>query len=268
MGDPQRSAKCAECGRELPTTDGIGRRRLYCNATCRSAARRRRQRYQPAPVNNTLPPSICHDSIDASWDSSDLARLLAEASQAMTAMAHMPTDPQPDADLNLVARAKELTVVIQAILQRSVDQARAVGATWEQVGGVLRISRQAAFQRFGHPAPVQPAGTPGNVPLPDAAERVARIIALLIDRQWEQVHEELSDEMSTRVDVPQLAMGWEHTVAMIGQIERVGDPFAQAIRGHTVVDTALYFEAGERLCRIVLDSSGVVVGLFLRPLPG
>ena len=39
---PAETNQCAECGRDLPTPAGRGRRRHFCDATCRSAARRRR----------------------------------------------------------------------------------------------------------------------------------------------------------------------------------------------------------------------------------
>lgn len=44
------AGSCGECGRPLPAQASRGRRREYCDATCRSAARRRRT---PAP------PALC-----------------------------------------------------------------------------------------------------------------------------------------------------------------------------------------------------------------
>lgn len=37
----------------------------------------------------------------------------------------------------------------RSALQQSVDDARASGMTWAQVGLVLGVSRQAAWERFG-----------------------------------------------------------------------------------------------------------------------
>lgn len=37
----------------------------------------------------------------------------------------------------------------KAALQQSVDDARAGGMTWAQVGQVLGVTRQAAWERFG-----------------------------------------------------------------------------------------------------------------------
>ncbi|QLD10639.1 hypothetical protein [Microbacterium oleivorans] len=41
---------------------------------------------------------------------------------------------------------------VRALLQRSVEAARAGGASWARIGAALGMSRQAAQQRFGGPA--------------------------------------------------------------------------------------------------------------------
>ena len=41
MAEVDQPAACEACGRLLPVQHGQGRRRRYCDATCRSAARRR-----------------------------------------------------------------------------------------------------------------------------------------------------------------------------------------------------------------------------------
>lgn len=38
-------------------------------------------------------------------------------------------------------------------LRRTVVEARRAGATWREVGEVLGVSRQAAYDRFGHRRP-------------------------------------------------------------------------------------------------------------------
>ena len=60
------------------------------------------------------------------------------------------SSPAP-AGLAAVQVASELAAVSAAALRLSVDQARAAGHTWQELGDVLGVSRQAAFQRFGHP---------------------------------------------------------------------------------------------------------------------
>ncbi|WP_209559999.1 hypothetical protein [Frigoribacterium sp. PvP032] len=61
-------------------------------------------------------------------------------------------DNDRDAYLRLIAVAAEIDAEAGGTLRDSVLSARAAGLSWENVGDVLDISRQAAQQRFGTPA--------------------------------------------------------------------------------------------------------------------
>ncbi len=54
-----------------------------------------------------------------------------------------------DDHLALVAASARAEEAARALLHRSVSAARAGGASWAVIGGELRMSRQAAQQRFG-----------------------------------------------------------------------------------------------------------------------
>jgi hypothetical protein len=60
------------------------------------------------------------------------------------------SSPSP-AGLETVLVASELSAAAASALRLSVELARAAGRTWQELGDVLGVSRQAAFQRFGHP---------------------------------------------------------------------------------------------------------------------
>jgi hypothetical protein len=51
--------------------------------------------------------------------------------------------------LEMVAKASAAFEAAREALQRAVHVALDHGATWSDIGGVLGVSRQAAFQRFG-----------------------------------------------------------------------------------------------------------------------
>lgn len=55
----------------------------------------------------------------------------------------------PDDALTLVRRAAEADRVAGALLHRSVAAARSGGHSWQAIGEVLGLTRQAAQQRFG-----------------------------------------------------------------------------------------------------------------------
>ncbi len=58
-------------------------------------------------------------------------------------------DTELEAHLELVALARDAHGETATLLRAAVRSARGVGCTWEQVGAVLGMSRQAAQQRFG-----------------------------------------------------------------------------------------------------------------------
>ena len=71
--------------------------------------------------------------------------------------AELQNDPR--AYLRLVAATRTAAEETSRLLRESVDGARHAGHSWDTVGRVLGVSRQAAQQRFG-----SPATAPGDVP--------------------------------------------------------------------------------------------------------
>src|ERR1700684_2358678 len=57
MANVYQPTHCDFCGRELPPQQGLGRKRRYCDAPCRSAARRRRAAELPAPLARPTSPA-------------------------------------------------------------------------------------------------------------------------------------------------------------------------------------------------------------------
>jgi hypothetical protein len=86
--------------------------------------------------------------------------------------------------LDTLAAARELASAAGDTLQEAVDRARAVGHSWREIGDVLGTSRQAAFQRFGHPIdPRTGAPMRTDVP-PGTADRAVAIVASIANGHW------------------------------------------------------------------------------------
>lgn len=58
--------------------------------------------------------------------------------------------------LQLIAIAAEIDSEAGETVRNATSSARAAGVSWEQIGDVLHISRQAAQQRFGQTPPAAP----------------------------------------------------------------------------------------------------------------
>jgi hypothetical protein len=270
MADVMPPVACEACGRQLPPQQGKGRRRRFCNASCRSSARYRRRlagsRELPG-VKDSLTDEQRHVRLDAVGGSRpadpvalrirDAAGRLAAESGARGAGGGSP--------LEALAAARDLAAAANQALQEAVDRARSADRSWREIGDVLGTSRQAAFQRFGHPVDPR-TGTPmsRDVP-PGAADRAVALVTRLVQGRWEEVVGEFDEHMRERVDAGRLAGGWAHTIGMIGSFERMGEPFAHQAGDDTMVDIPLRFEAGEAIGFIRFDRDGKVAGLLLRP---
>jgi hypothetical protein len=152
-------------------------------------------------------------------------------------------------------------------MQAAVQRARKAGRTWAEVGQVLGISRQAAFQRFGKPADPRTGQPMASSILPGAAERAAALLADLVAGRWAQVCRDFDDRVAQQRDADGMAVAWARLTGMIGLLEQVGEPVAYQAGDHTLVDIPLSFEAAERTARIAYDRDGKIAGLHFLP-PG
>ena len=220
---------CRNCGKPLLEKKTKGRVRLYCDATCRSAARRGR-----ASVKEKLTASGRQEMVDGG-----------------------ERDP-----LTAVIAAHDTVRAAEQRLRRAVRAARAAGETWEVIGETLGTTRQAAYQRFGRPSEGAAAG---SAPLPGAAERTVRVLVDLSERRWQAVAGQFTPRMAAAVDVAKLAGTWAELTDSIGRYEGIGAAFTRRIGRHTVVDVAVRCEAGEATLRVAYDDAGAIAGLFLLP---
>lgn len=98
-------------------------------------------------ASSTSTPTTLRDHLAAALDAArpDLAARLAD---------------EPQAHLDLVALARDARGETDTLLRAAVGSARAAGCTWEQVGVVLGMTRQAAQQRYGRGDGAVPTHTP------------------------------------------------------------------------------------------------------------
>jgi hypothetical protein len=267
MAEVAGPAACEACGRQLPPQHGKGRRRLYCGATCRSAGRRQRELAggrRPGDVKGVLTSAQRHGNLDVVADGSAAADLV--ASRVRDAAGRLADElPGAGSPLAAMAAARELSAATGEALQEAADQARAAGHSWREIGDVLGTTRQAAFQRFGHPVDPRTGAPMSTDVLPGAADRAAATITCLTEGRWEDARRDFNARMREGIDAGRLASGWARTAGLIGRYEGMGEPFAHRAGDHTVVEVPLRFEAGEATGRVIFDDDGQIAGLWLRP---
>jgi hypothetical protein len=170
------------------------------------------------------------------------------------------------ASLAAVRAARDVADLAALSMRVSVASARAAGHTWQEIGDLLGVSRQAAFQRFGQPADPR-TGQPMNAAvLPGAGPMAADLIAAWIDGRHEEVMARFDAKVTEELPEPKLAAGWAMVVATVGRYEQMGEPVVRQAADYTVVDVPLHFEAGDMKGRVAFNADGQVAGLFvLRP---
>jgi hypothetical protein len=263
MADVTGPVACEACGRLLPTQQGKGRRRRYCDATCRSAARRDRELAQAKGALTTLERHANLDDMDSAADVADpvAIRVRDTARRLVGELARSGTD----SPLGAMAAARELSAATDAALQESVDRARSAGRSWREIGDVLGTTRQAAFQRFGRPVDPR-TGQPMVRDVPPAlADRAVEIFVHYAEGRWEETRRDFDENLRERLDATRLAAGWAHTVGLIGGLERMGEPIARQAGDDIVVTVPLHFEAAEASGMVRFDRDGKIAGLAIRP---
>jgi hypothetical protein len=167
--------------------------------------------------------------------------------------------------LAALAAARDLAAAAGEAMQEAVDRARAAGHSWMEIGDVLGTTRQAAFQRFGHPVDPRTGAPMSTEIAADAADQAVAILTCLAEGRWEEARRDFNARMSQGLDTGRLAEGWARMAGLVGAYEGMGEPFAHRVADHTAVEVPLRFEAGEATGRVVFDEDGKVAGLWLRP---
>ncbi|MDJ1135118.1 DUF3887 domain-containing protein [Streptomyces iconiensis] len=167
------------------------------------------------------------------------------------------------ADLAGVRIARDLEALSDIALRMSVDRARAVGHTWKEVGDLLGVSRQAAFQRFGRPIDPRAGEPMSNAALPDAANRATELFVYWVEGQHDEIFALFDPTMTAQLPPDQIAAAWAQVIGMVGAYERMGKPLVRQLGDHTVVDIPMEFEAGQMKGRVTFNKEGQVSGLFI-----
>ena len=152
-------------------------------------------------------------------------------------------------------------------MRAAVQGARQAGHTWAEVGQVLGMSRQAAFQRFSRPTDPRTGEPMSRSMLPDAAARGTALLTDLVAGRWAEVCRDFGDKVAQKLNAEGVALLWARCTAMLGQLEQMGGPVVYQAGDLTLVEAQLSFEAAERTARISYDRDGKIVGLFFLP-PG
>jgi hypothetical protein len=195
-----------------------------------------------------------------------LSAVLAEQASVLAAAAGSPLAAA--AYLDLVRRARDVDALAGQVLRLSVQQSRDAGHTWQEIGDLLGVTRQAAFQRFGKPIDPR-TGEPMDktVHMADAAERAAGIAADILEGRMDQARPSFNDEVLAAFTDEVRGNALATVASLVGAFEGFGEgePFVRRIGDLTVVDVPLRYEAGDMKARVAFDAQEKVAGFFILP---
>lgn len=175
------------------------------------------------------------------------------------------TDEQSEGQvMRAIAATRSLDTIVEDTLRALVEQARAAGHTWAEIGAVLHVSRQAAFQRFGGVRP-EPEEAEIAAPVEGAVEYAVPVLRAFIEGRFEDARSTFDERMLKACSVELLADVREKVREQAGEPEALGIPVVSVRDGYTVVDIPVSLERADGVGRVVLDADRQVAGFFVRP---
>jgi len=165
--------------------------------------------------------------------------------------------------IDLVREAHEIRGGAETLMAEAVQQARAAGRTWQEIGQVIGVSRQAAFQKYGKPIDPRNGEVMNTSPLPDAIELAQAVIDDHAHCRWTSITERFDDTMRAGLTEEGLAEAWAYLAGMAGSFESHGDTEVVRAGDFTITNTPLTFEAGDFLARVTFRDDRTIAGLYI-----
>lgn len=168
--------------------------------------------------------------------------------------------------LDLVRRARSVDELAEQVLRLSVQQSRDAGHTWQEIGDLLGVTRQAAFQRFGKPIDPR-TGEPMDktVHMVDAAQRAIEVVTAVLEGRMDDARPSFNAQVLEAFTDEIRGSALASVAGLVGAFEGfgAGEPFVRRIGDHTVVDVPLRYEAGDMKARVAFDADEKVAGFFI-----
>src|ERR1700744_5408424 len=138
------------------------------------------------------------------WDREVMASLLVTNVQLVADALRAGQDDSPGQVMRAVAATRSLDMIVDDTLRALGEQAGSAGHTWAEIGQLLHVSRQAAFQRFGgghSPALEDEVKTPVD----GAADAAVLVLKAFLDERFDEARATFGERMLDVCSVELLA---------------------------------------------------------------
>ncbi|MGI8713452.1 MAG: DUF3887 domain-containing protein [Solirubrobacteraceae bacterium] len=170
-----------------------------------------------------------------------------------------------DQVMRAIAATRSLDALVEETLRGLVEQARDAGHTWAEIGELLRVSRQAAFQRFGGGPRTTSGDRPAATPMDGAVEHALPVLEAFLDGRFEDARARFGKRMLEAISLELLADVREKVRREAGEVQALGSPRVSVRDGYTVVDIPVALERADGIGRVVIDADQQVAGFLVRP---
>jgi len=165
--------------------------------------------------------------------------------------------------IDLLRAAHQIRDGAETLMAAAVQQAREAGRTWQEIGQVLGVSRQAAFQRYGKPIDPRNGEVMNTSPLPEAIELARAVIDDHAHGRWASITERFDETMRAGLTEEGLAEAWAYLAGTAGAFESYGNTEAVRAGDFTITNTPLAFEAGDFIARVTFRDDRTIAGLYI-----
>lgn len=186
-----------------------------------------------------------------------------ELRQAADVLLATPIRTDPEELGTVIGQAVQLRAITERVIAAAIYRARDQGASWQEVGDILGVSRQGAFQRYGKPIDPTTGEVMNTTPLAEAVALAETVIGELSSGKWSDVTARFDPAMKDGLSEESLAAAWAQITGQAGAIEGHGTPEASRAADVTVTNTQLNLEAGDFIARIAFRDDHSIAGLFI-----
>ena len=173
-------------------------------------------------------------------------------------------DPATQSVMAAIAATRTLDMLVDDTLHALVRRARNEGRTWAEIGGVLNVTRQAAFQRFGG-GQTPDVGDESLQPIADAGPKAIHILELVLAKRWDELWATFDERVTKLATVEVFESTLATVTSAFGEFVAFGTPTFKVTGDYTVVSVPMALEKGDGIGQVSFNADEQVAGLYLLP---
>ncbi|HTU29520.1 MAG TPA: DUF3887 domain-containing protein [Solirubrobacteraceae bacterium] len=151
--------------------------------------------------------------------------------------------------------ARTAAEAIEQATRLLVQDARSAGRTWQEIGELLAITRQAAQQRFSQ--------SESEAEHAHLAARAVEVVGQVDAAAWDEVTADWDEVMREELGVDQVADAWRKITASAGALRTIGHSSVTRKGPFRIAEVPLIFEHGPMKARVVFNHDDKISGLFV-----